>query len=117
MANGFLSHSPTTLALDSDKGILIFGPMRPGIDSGIHVHLWSPTYFRRPTLARSTLAWGMKNWDLLRLYTVIPSRNTLACRYVESLGFSLEGVLRKHFRYTEGRDDGRLYALLREEVT
>lgn len=99
-----------------DGGVAFFNPIVPGFHGTCHIYVWNPMYLRRHDLIKSTLAWSFKNWDLQRIHCAVPSRNTVSWRFVEKLGFTREGVMRRFIRYNGGMDDAFLYGLLPEEL-
>lgn len=112
---GLLSNTPFTFSLGRG-GVLYFAPMVPGLGGVAHIFVWDPMYFRRQALIRAVLRYSFKKWDLQRISATIPTRNTLAIRYAQSIGFKREGTMRRAVLYNGGADDSALLGILPEEV-
>ena len=97
-------------------GAGIYYPIQEGTAAEAHIHIWDPQWYGRAPVFKRLNKWAMDKWDLLRLTAHIPSRNRLANKLAQDLGFQLEGRLRQAVRYNEGVDDLMVYGLLREEV-
>lgn len=99
-------------------GVLICGVVynnfhkgRHGNTVGMTIFASSPKWINRGTL-RALFHYPFVQLGCVRVTALTAKRNKRARRFLEGLGFQLEGVSRKAF---DGRMDAMIYGLLRDE--
>jgi len=98
------------------EGVFWLSDLIPGDRANAHIVLWGENVRKQHARARQVLKELFQLYSLQRLQAFIPVINEAACSLADSLGFTLEGVLRKFDRYDGVRVDIAVYALLKEEL-
>lgn len=91
-----------------------------GHKATIHVVLWDKDVRKEclddTAFPRRVIRELFRLLSLRRLDAYIPASKEKSCRWAERLGFTLEGVLRKHSLYDGEPIDIAAYALVKEEL-
>jgi len=98
------------------EGAFWLSDMVPGDRANVHTVLWGENVKKQHARARQILKELFQLYSLRRLQAFIPTIFEAACSLADSLGFTLEGVLRRFDVYDGVRVDVAVYALLKEEL-
>jgi hypothetical protein len=99
-----------------DFGIAALQNLLPGADANVHIVIWDDSHPAEVVgTLRKALAFGFKEFGLVRMTTVIGENNPITIRLAELLGFKQEGKLRKGTLFNGKWYDSVLLGLLREE--
>jgi len=96
-------------------GLIWATNVRVGRSATVHVVIWGKEWLGRADAIAQEARRLFDFFQLKRMDAYIPVTNTLACRFVERLGFRFEGVLRKACKWREELVDLAAYSILKED--
>jgi RimJ/RimL family protein N-acetyltransferase len=101
---------------EEDVGLIYFTDITVGHQAIGHIMFWDKKLRGREDIALASIQVVMRDFQLVRVASIIPSWNKAALKFAEKIGMTLEGVAR---RATISRGEFRdlhLYSILKEEM-
>jgi hypothetical protein len=104
------------LELDDELGVLYATEVIPGLSANVHIAFFDRKLKEKTPIVIQCLAWLVNVCELEKVNASLPDFTHVARKYVQELGFSKEGIVRRYSRSNGQLYDQYLYGILKEEV-
>jgi len=99
-----------------DYGLARIRGIQPGGNCEIHLTFWDRRFRGRQAECLAALKWLFYHFKLERATIVIVETSRVAIKFIKSLGFKQEGVLRNSFLFKGKYLNSIIFGILKEEV-
>jgi RimJ/RimL family protein N-acetyltransferase len=108
---------PDNLILQcGDYGLARVRGIQPGGNCEIHLTFWDRRFKGRQEDCRMGLRWLFYHFKLERATIIIVESSKAAIKFIRTLGFQQEGVLRRSFLFRGEYLNSIIFGILKEEV-
>lgn len=103
------------MVVDEFVGVFFLRDIKGLHEASVHYTFFDRRHRGRVKLCQAALSYCFNTFGFNRLWTQVPTAEIAVCKYVETLGFTRVGTLRRNSFFKGRYFDSNVYDLLKEE--